>query len=248
MEHPDNVYVKFNAKADGTLFMRHDTSGKWKPKGKVLGIKNGKLMYDVGWLGSISTDKKVTDGKVHYAVVRSQKKEIQIFLDGKLIGEGKNLASDDQKDSLFQIGHGSNFSKDLNNGVVSNVRFWKRSITDIELKDLGAGVADKVNTPDQVWSPPVLPKAKASEWLPGLAIPVIIPNENFTVHSATIQPLDLTAHAQIIKSLNSKSLKEGERIYSTLCITCHGDRQKPGSLPTALKFHQGVFKNGTCYS
>ncbi|MDP6207298.1 MAG: hypothetical protein QGG01_03270, partial [Roseibacillus sp.] len=33
-------------------------------------------------------------------------------------------------------------------------------------------------------------------------------------------------------------------VYGQLCVTCHGTIEKEGSLPTALRFHQGQFKNG----
>jgi len=39
-------------------------------------------------------------------------------------------------------------------------------------------------------------------------------------------------------------MERGEKIYNRLCITCHGNTEKEGSLPTALKFHEGPFKNG----
>jgi len=52
-------------------------------------------------------------------------------------------------------------------------------------------------------------------------------------------------HTKLIKSLNAKKLLEGKKIYNNFCITCHGDEKKEGSLPTALRFHQGAFKNGS---
>ena len=33
-----------------------------------------------------------------------------------------------------------------------------------------------------------------------------------------------------------------EKLYESLCITCHGTPQKEGSLPTVSKFHAGEFK------
>ena len=34
-------------------------------------------------------------------------------------------------------------------------------------------------------------------------------------------------------------------MYEGLCITCHGNEHIEGSLPTALKFHSGEFRNGS---
>ncbi|MEO2035362.1 MAG: DUF6797 domain-containing protein [Planctomycetaceae bacterium] len=51
-------------------------------------------------------------------------------------------------------------------------------------------------------------------------------------------------HAGLIADLSHESLKRGEAIYHRLCINCHGDQHKPGSLPTAVRFTEDRFKNG----
>ncbi len=52
-------------------------------------------------------------------------------------------------------------------------------------------------------------------------------------------------HAGMIAGLDSDSLKRGAEIYNRLCINCHGTKDKPGSLPTSLRFASGKFKNGS---
>ena len=52
-------------------------------------------------------------------------------------------------------------------------------------------------------------------------------------------------HAGMIAELDSESLKRGEAIYNRVCINCHGTKDKPGSLPTSLRFASGKFKNGS---
>ena len=53
-------------------------------------------------------------------------------------------------------------------------------------------------------------------------------------------------HRSLIQKMdrNPETLKLGSTLYQQVCIICHGDLQKPGSLPTALRFGEGVFKNG----
>ena len=51
-------------------------------------------------------------------------------------------------------------------------------------------------------------------------------------------------HAGLIRSLGDPNYDRGEAIYSQLCINCHGTKHQPGSLPTALRFGSGKFKNG----
>ena len=52
-------------------------------------------------------------------------------------------------------------------------------------------------------------------------------------------------HKNIIESWTEESYKRGEKIYNAMCIICHGTDKQEGSLPTALKFHNGQFKNGS---
>ena len=52
-------------------------------------------------------------------------------------------------------------------------------------------------------------------------------------------------HAAIIADWNDDSLKRGEAIYQRVCANCHGTKDKPGSLPTSLRFAEGKFKNGS---
>jgi len=52
-------------------------------------------------------------------------------------------------------------------------------------------------------------------------------------------------HAGLIGSWNGKSFERGKAIYNRLCINCHGTKDRPGSLPTSLRFASGKFKNGS---
>lgn len=51
-------------------------------------------------------------------------------------------------------------------------------------------------------------------------------------------------HAGLIGSWDEESLRRGEAIYDRVCANCHGKLESPGSLPNALRFAEGVFKNG----
>lgn len=52
-------------------------------------------------------------------------------------------------------------------------------------------------------------------------------------------------HAGLIGGWNGEALKRGEAIYQRVCANCHGTKDKPGSLPTSLRFAEGKFKNGS---
>ncbi len=52
-------------------------------------------------------------------------------------------------------------------------------------------------------------------------------------------------HAGLIGGWNGDALKRGEAVYQRVCANCHGTKDKPGSLPTSLRFAEGRFKNGS---
>ncbi len=52
-------------------------------------------------------------------------------------------------------------------------------------------------------------------------------------------------HAGMIRDLDTKAIARGEQIYQRVCVNCHGTVDKPGTLPTALRFAEGRFKNGS---
>lgn len=52
-------------------------------------------------------------------------------------------------------------------------------------------------------------------------------------------------HAGLIAALDHESFERGELIYNRVCVNCHGTKDRPGSLPTSLRFASGTFKNGS---
>jgi putative heme-binding domain-containing protein len=51
-------------------------------------------------------------------------------------------------------------------------------------------------------------------------------------------------HRGLIAGWNDQTLAQGEAIFRRVCANCHGLGDQPGSLPTALRFATGRFKNG----
>jgi mono/diheme cytochrome c family protein len=72
-----------------------------------------------------------------------------------------------------------------------------------------------------------------------LAAILLLPLTNFAAEN--FEP----DHKGIIEKWSEESLQRGQKVYEALCVICHGTDKKEGSLPTALKFHSGQFKNGS---
>ncbi|MBD3671963.1 MAG: c-type cytochrome [Planctomycetaceae bacterium] len=51
-------------------------------------------------------------------------------------------------------------------------------------------------------------------------------------------------HEGFLAEFDRESFQRGAAIYNRVCMNCHGTKDKPGSLPTSLKFASGRFRNG----
>ena len=218
----------FEANGEGTLFSKCAATGKWSPDAKALFIRGGRLVYDIGWLGAITGGPKVNDGKPHTAVLTVSTGSAQLWLDGKIIAEKNGFTKPDQKEHVFKVGRAApNFGGDFTKGNIRSVRVWQRPLPEEEIallfKNDGAGA----NTPDFTH----VPKAGGKPIVEG--------------GSGWVQALERSDHAELVSGWNAKTLEEGATIYKTLCVICHGTKEQPGSLPTALRFAEGQFKNGS---
>ncbi len=217
----------FEASADGTLFSKCAPAGKWSPDAKALLIRDGRLVYDIGWLGAMTGGPKVNDGKPHTAVLTLRDGTARLWLDGKKVAEKAGHTRPDAAGHVFKVGRAApDFAGDFTKGSISAVRVWQRALPDAEIallfKNGGAGA----NTPDFAHQP----KAGGKPIVEG--------------GSGWVQALERSDHAEIVGGWNDKTLAEGAEIYKTLCVVCHGTKEQPGSLPTALRFAEGQFKNG----
>ena len=238
--------VRFTTKGEGALFARCRTT-QWEPDAKMLGVRGGKLFYDIGWLGVVTgKTKNLTDGQPHTAVVRAENGRVTLYLDGKLDASLDHHSRPDVKEHGFHIGLGAKgFVGDLKDGEVENLRYWERALSAVEATQLSSGKADAVNTPSVTWTPP----AAVATFAHGLAgVPTkiaLLATGGARIRAAWVQALGEADHARIISRWSEESLAEGGRIYHTLCITCHGSLTQEGSMPTSRHFQREPFKNGT---
>ena len=113
----------------GTIFSRAAVSGEWVPKGKTFFVRDGKLGFDVGWLGVVIGSRPVNDGKWHHAAVTYSHNsgQTRLFLDGRPDG-AKELKSADEKNHIVRLGYtATNFMPPLN-GALDDIQFFHRTL------------------------------------------------------------------------------------------------------------------------
>jgi hypothetical protein len=228
------IVVRFTTTGGGTLVAKAPAQGKWAPDAKALFIRGGHLVYDIGWLGAISGGPRVDDGKPHAAVIGHRDGLTHVWLDGKKIAERKGFTRPDGRGHILKVGRAApDFAGDFQGGMIGSVRGWARALANEEITRLFKNDGWEANTPDFAYS---APDQNAS--------PAIEPNPDVEIRHLWLQPLERTDHANIVKSWNPETLKQGAQLYANLCVVCHGTKDVPGSLPTATAFATGELRNG----
>lgn len=225
-------FTRFKTTKNGTLFSKCNNTGRWIPKGKTLYIEDGALVYDIGWLGEIRAGKNFNDGKWHSAVVTNQNGTVTLYADGQKLAERKNFSAPDQESFVFKIGEAADNFGGAFSGTIQQVAFSQKLLQNPK----NLSFQTFVNQSDFSWKNQAPKDEKIS-------ISTESPNLHFT--NIQIRPLPTSDLKKEISSWSELSMKRGQKVYNGLCITCHGDTSKEGALPTAIKFHEGQFKNGS---
>lgn len=131
--------VRFRAGEGGTLIASAPPAGRWQPNGKSLFIRGGRLVFDIGWVGAMTSRNAVDDGRWHTAAVVVTDAETKLFVDGKLQATRAGFRRPPEDQHVLKVGAtADNFGGDLKGEVA-----W-------------AAIVDQPLTPDQLsrWQDP----------------------------------------------------------------------------------------------
>ncbi len=145
------ITARVKTRGNGTIFAIAKPDSDWAPNGQTLFIRDGRLAYDIGWVGAVSSRKKIDDGKWHdvAAVWTKSNQQLQLFVDGKPDGKGTLAAKAALPDSVVRIGFTSpNFPgpDSYLTGELAEVRFYQKALAN-ELKSpeaMAAAASDLV--------------------------------------------------------------------------------------------------------
>lgn len=84
------ISARFQTRQGGTLFAEAPAGDEWAPNGKTLFVRNGRLVFDIGWVGAIESRRNIADGAWHDAALtfEHQTGRVSLYLDGKLDRQG----------------------------------------------------------------------------------------------------------------------------------------------------------------
>ncbi len=141
------ITARITTKKGGTLFSKTANQARWTPNGKSLFVSGGRLVYDIGWVGSVRAKKRINDGKPHdVAMVWNHKEaQVRLFIDGKLEGQGELRPKAPVKGHVVRLGHTAvDFPRPASSfvGKINTISFFQRALTLDELSQQEPSKAD----------------------------------------------------------------------------------------------------------
>lgn len=139
-----SAWVK--TRSGGTILAK--TGPKWEEQGKTFFIREGRLGFDIGWVGQVAGDRRVTDGKWHHVAMTFQTSgnTIRFYVDGKADGAGRLEAGSDVRGHILRSGFTSpEFPNPSGfNGSIDELRLYGRKLGADEIATLAGkpGAAD----------------------------------------------------------------------------------------------------------
>ena len=129
------IVARIKTKADGTIWSLSQSGPKWTPDGQTFFLRDGRLAFDIGWVGAVSAKSKINDDRWHHVALTWQRSEhrVRLYVDGKLDGEGALAAKAALPKSVVRIGFTTpDFPRPATffQGDISQVRFYQRRLTE----------------------------------------------------------------------------------------------------------------------
>lgn len=131
------IEARIKTASDGTLWSQSEVGPRWSPDGQTFFIRDGRLCFDIGWVGAVAGRSKVSDDRWHDVKVTWSRSEqrIKFYVDGKLDNQGKLAAKAPLAKSVVRIGFTTpDFPRPATffRGQMSEVRFYNSIIDNNE--------------------------------------------------------------------------------------------------------------------
>ncbi|GAB4150978.1 MAG: hypothetical protein Tsb009_26120 [Planctomycetaceae bacterium] len=125
------ISARIRTRKGGTIFAKTKPGQRWVPDGKALFIRGGRLTFDIGWVGAVSSRKRINDGRWHDIAMTWTAKTgtVQFFIDGKRDASGSLKPKMPAKNHEVRIGFAApNFPRGQSffEGEIAEVRFFQK--------------------------------------------------------------------------------------------------------------------------
>lgn len=132
------ISARVRTSHDGTIFAKTAPGKDWVHDGKSLFIRDGRLVFDIGWVGAVQAKRVVADDEWHDIALTYQHQDgrIRLYVDGELDGQGRLKPGRPVSGHCVRLGYtSSTFPREVSylRGDLVDVRFYRRAATPAEL-------------------------------------------------------------------------------------------------------------------
>lgn len=134
------VFAKVKTAKGGTIFCQTGDGKEWVAGGTSLFVRNGKLVFDIGWVGDVTSQTRIDDDQWHQVALVWQPKTggVRLLIDGELDTEANLQPGDTFENPVVRIGFtAENFPRPtFFMGEIATVKVWDRGLSDAEIAEL----------------------------------------------------------------------------------------------------------------
>lgn len=132
------VTARVRTTEGGTILSKAAPDGPWVPDGKTLFVRDGRLCFDIGWVGALQSRQRINDGQWHDVAMtyHAGTGMVRLYVDHQLDGEGVLRPKGPLDDGVVRLGFTStNFPTERSAfvGEMEFVRFYQQSFDDPSL-------------------------------------------------------------------------------------------------------------------
>ena len=100
------VAAWINTTADGSILALTTPGDQWVPDGRALFLRDGRLTFDVGWVGTVTAAASVTDGQWHHVAMTwsHSNGSVTLFVDGRPDGTGSLMPRHPLVSPVLRVG------------------------------------------------------------------------------------------------------------------------------------------------
>jgi mono/diheme cytochrome c family protein len=183
-----SVYARIKTNEAGTIFAYAPQSGPWAESARALYVREGHIVFDVGWVGEMVSRRAVNDDEFHDVVATydSEEHDVRLYIDGRLNGKKTLEPGDETEDFITKIGFASSDFPENSyfDGLITDVRVYdrrlsSRAVAELSETEVGRGVVGRWVTAEQRVD--VIPDSSGNG------------NDARIVHSGTVSGLETVA-------------------------------------------------------
>ena len=115
----------------GTILSKSPAEGDWEPQGKTFFVSGGRLCFDIGWVGMVTSRGRVADGKWRHVALTGRGDKYTFYVDGGESGGGSLDAKSDVAGHCFKLGYtNANFPDPSGfQGLIDELRLFSGALS-----------------------------------------------------------------------------------------------------------------------